>query len=168
MSWNSQMVIILRDMVFDTDPSAYTYTSARLEQALVNSAYWVYTKLDFAATYSIDVENVAITPDPTEDPIDYDFVALVCMRAAVLVLGSEIKTRALTSVRVVDGPSSIDTTTVVQNLKPLYDAAVKQFENAMLSYQVGEGSAGKGILSPYSANINLPYFGGSYYYGGRT
>ena len=90
------------------------------------------------------------------------------MRAAVLVLGSEIKTRALTSVRVTDGPSSIDTTSIGQNLKPLYEAAVKQFDNAMLSYQVGESSAGKGILSPYSANINLPYFGGSYYYGGRV
>lgn len=166
MSWNSQMVIILRDMVFDTDASAYTYTSARLEQALVNAAYWVYTNLDFNATYNIDVENVDISPDPTNDPIDYDFVTLTCLRATCLVLGSEMKTRALSSVRVTDGPSVIDMTAVAMNLRPLYDAAIRQFENAKLTYQVGESSAGKSILSPYSTDINTQYIGG-YYYGGR-
>jgi hypothetical protein len=167
MSWQSEMVIILRDMVFDTDPSSYTYTSSRLEQAIVNASYWVYTNLDFAATYNIDVEGVDITPDPTDEPVDYDFVILTCLRAAVLVLGSEMKTRALSAVRVTDGPSSIDMTAVAQHLKPLYDEAIKQFNNAKLAFQVGESGSGKAILSPYSANINMRYNGGSHYYGAR-
>lgn len=167
MSWNSQMVIILRDMIFDVDPSNYSYTNARLKQALVTSAYWVYSNLEFANTYAIDVECMDISPDPTSDPIDYDFIALSCMKAACLVLGSELKTRALSAVRVTDGPSTIDMSAVGTQLKPLYDAAIKEFERAKLAYQVGEYSVGKAVLSPYSANINMPYNGGSYYFGAR-
>jgi len=166
MSWNSQMVIILRDMIFDTDPSAYTYTSGRLEQVLVNAAYWVYTNLDFAQTYNIDVENVAISPDPTEDPVDYDFVTLVCLRATCLVLGSEMRTNAMRAVRVTDGPSVIDMTAVSQNMKPLYDQAMKNFDQAKLAYQVGENNVGKSVLSPYGTDMIIPYQG-NYYYGAR-
>ncbi len=166
MSWKGQMVTILRDMIFDTDASNFTYTNARLEQALVNSAYWMYSNLDFNVAYSIDVECVEITPDPTHDPTDYDFVALTCLKAACLVLGSELKTKASTAIRVVDGPSSIDMTASVQYLKPLYEAAIKEFERAKLSYQIGDNAVGKAILSPYGVDVNFPH-GGSYYYGAR-
>lgn len=163
MSWNSQMVIILRDMIFDTDPSAYTYTSGRLEQVLINAAYWVYTNLDFSQTYTIDVENIDISPDPTEDPVDYDFVTLTCLRATCLVLGSEMKTNAMRAVRVTDGPSTIDMTAVSQNMKPLYDQAVKNFDQAKLAYQVGENNVGKSVLSPYGTDMIMPYLGNQYY-----
>jgi hypothetical protein len=63
---------------------------------------------------------------------------------------SEYKTAASSSVRVSDGPSSIDYTNVAKELKSMCDSYKDQYERAKFHFSIGEGSSGKVVLTPYS------------------
>lgn len=175
MSWQGEMATIVRHLVNDVDPDNYTYSDSRMETAILVAAQIVCAEVDFETTYLVSVEQCTISPDPT-DPSDAladankddGFINLVCLKAAVIILGSEYKTQSLNAVRVTDGPSSIDMSMVAQNLRYLYDAMVKLYDEAKFALKVGNGAIGKAILSPFSPgsdSINRTYDGiyGNYF-----
>lgn len=154
MSWQTEMVRILRYLIADIDTDAPLYDNGRLEEVILVSSQLVLSELDFSVTYSVDVDGQSLSPDPIDNN-DNNFVNLVCLRGAILVLGSEYKTSAGNSVRVVDGPSTIDMTDVTRNAKMLYDDALKAYNLAKFNYKAGNSVSGQSILTPYT-------FGGVY------
>lgn len=170
MSWQGEMTTIVRHLINDIDSSNYTYSDDRIETTILVSAQLVFTEVDFENTYVIDVEQCYLNPDPTDPTTglstadkDDGFINLVSLKAACIILGSEFKTNALTSVRVTDGPSSIDTGAVANNLKFLYENACKKYEEYKFNYAAGINIAGKAILTPYSPGSNTVM--GNYTYG---
>jgi hypothetical protein len=146
MSWQGQTVTVLRNLIGDTTEGSYTYTNERLEESLMSGAFLLLRQISFDQAYVVDIEGCSISPDPSSD---YDFLALAALRSAILILTGEVKTYGLQAIRVSDGPSSVDMTSISANLRKLLEDAVTAFEDAKLAQQVGNGGYGEAILSPY-------------------
>jgi hypothetical protein len=151
MSWQTEMVFILRQIIDDLDPTNYTFSDSRLQSTILASTYLLQVELEFLNAYTIDANAGLLIPDPTGTyPKDDDFIALCSIQAGILIYRSIIKTYSLRSISIRDGSSAIDTRGVVQNLKVIYDDLVIKFDHMRLMYQTGKYGFGKSILGPYS------------------
>ena len=162
MSWQGEITTIVRELINDVDPTNYSYSDMRLETSILVAAQLVQTEVDFENTYTIDVEQCYLRPDPTDPTTglttadkDDGFINLVALKTACNIMGSEMKTQALNAVRVSDGPSSIDYTAVAAHIKFLYEYACKKYEEYKFNYAAGNNAVGKAILSPYSTGADV-------------
>ena len=151
MPWQNEMSIIVRHLVNDLDPSSYTFIDDRIEETILVSAQLLLHEVDFENTYTVDVDASSLSPDPTSSTDKDDaFIALLCLKSAYILLGSELKTHALNAISLRDGPSSLNLTGIVSGLKILYDDISKRYEEAKMQYKVGGSIGGQAILGPYS------------------
>jgi hypothetical protein len=94
MSWSEEMVELVRGVIQDyDDPPAYT--DERLESLSAIAAFYVLVDIN-SDTYSVDLVNKTISPDPTDSPSKQtsSFMALTAVKAACLVSGGEAKKAA--------------------------------------------------------------------------
>ena len=147
MAWQEDMVPLLRGLINDLDSS--TYSDSTLEQYIVYAAHFNINEISFDTTYTIDMSQMSITPNPTS-PQDLSFINLTVLKAAIFVLRGEVKEATAQSVRVVDGPSSMDFTGVYKAKIALLKMMEEDFGNAKLSAALGDLSVGLAILSPYT------------------
>lgn len=152
--WETQSVIILRGLINDMGPT-YTYEDSRLIDMIVVSARLINTECDFDVTYTINVEQCTITPDPGSEQDDI-FINLSCLKAACLILGGEAKTLAGSSFEVRDGSAMISAKEAYKATKELYDKYCDDFAQAKLEFKAGNLSAVKAILTPYGGSS--PYY----------
>ena len=108
MAWQSEMVRIVRHLINDLDSTNYSFTDDRLEELILVASQLVLTTLDFTNEYTVDVDALTLNPDPTTGTKDDSFINLVSLKAACVVLGSEVRSNALNSISLRDGPSAID------------------------------------------------------------
>lgn len=154
MSWQSEITTIVRHLINDTDLDSPTYSNSRIETSILVGSHLALLEIDFEQTYSINVDTCMLSPDPTTSGArDEAFINIVAMKTACIILGSELKAHALTSVRVSDGPSSIDTGQVSKNLQFLYEHICKQYEDYKFNFVVANNNVGKAVLSPYSPGL---------------
>jgi len=150
MSWQNEMVVIVRHLVNDLNSSDYTFTDDRLEESVLVAAQLASLEIDFENTYLIDVDSVTLTPDPTASGNkDDSFINLVSLKTARLLIGSEIKTHSLNAISLRDGPSSLDLRGIVAGLNILFQDIAKRYDDAVLQYKLN-GVVGEAILGPYS------------------
>lgn len=161
MAWQSEMVRIIRHIINDMDSSNYSFTDDRLEELVLVSAQLVSTSLDFDNSYTIDVDGLVLTPDPTTGTKDDPFINLVCLKAACVVLGSEVRSNALNSISLRDGPSAIDLRGITTSLAALHKLTCDKYDEAVMQYRAGGSIGGKAIITPFSNNSR----GSSSYYG---
>lgn len=164
MSWQGEMTTIVRTLVNDVDSTNYTYSNDRLETTILVAAQIVLTEVDFENTYTVDVEQCYLSPDPTDPTTglatvnkDDAFINLVSLKTACIIMGSEMKTHSLNAVKVSDGPSSIDFTAVAANIRYLYEFSCKAYEEYKFNYAAGNNAVGKAILSPYAPGSDIAY-----------
>ena len=153
MSWQNEMTIIVRHLINDLDSSSYTFTDSRIEESILVSSQLVLHEVDFESSYTVVVDSLTLTPDPTantgSDGKDDGFISLVSLKTGCLLLGSEMKTNALSAISLKDGPSAIDTRGIVQGLNILYTDLCKKYEDTKTQYKLN-GIVGKAVLGPYS------------------
>ena len=150
MGWQNEMTLIVRHLVNDLDSTSYTFTDDRLEESVLVAAQLASLEIDFENTYTIDVDSVNLTPDPTAGGNkDDSFINLVCLKTARLLIGSELKTHSLNAISLRDGPSALDLRGIVAGLKILFDDITKRYEEAVTQYKLN-GVVGQAILGPYS------------------
>ena len=150
MPWQNEMKVIIRHLVNDLDSSSYTFTDSRLEEAVLVSAQLASLEIDFENTYTIDVDSVSLSPDPTTTGSkDDSFINLVSLKTAHMLLGSELKTDSLNAISLRDGPSALDLRGIVAGLKILFDDINKRYDEAIMQYKLN-GVVGQAILGPYS------------------
>ena len=151
MSWQGQMSTVLRHLINDVDSSSYTFSPNRIETTLLVAAQLITMNVDFTNTYTINVETGALSPDPTDAGTkDNPFITLTCLRAACIILGSEIRKESGNAISIKDGPSAIDLRGVTQTLTVLYKDLCEKYEHSLLEYRAGNGIVGQSILGPYS------------------
>ena len=161
MAWQNEMVRMLRHVVNDLDSSSYSFTDDRLEESILVSAQLVSTEIDFENTYTIDVDGLILTPDPTTlGDKDDAFINLVVLKASCVILGSEVRSNALNAIALKDGPSSIDLRGITAGLTKLYEHLCEKYESCVMQYKAGGSIAGQAILSPYSPGSDI--ISGSY------
>jgi hypothetical protein len=151
MAWQNELVLMLRHIIDDLDPTNYRFSDSRLEETILASTYLLQVDVEFIASYQVNVDEGSLNPDPTTlSPKDNDFIALCCLQAGILLYRSMMKTYALQSISIRDGNSSLDTRGIVQNLNVIYKDLCQKFESAIFMYKAGEYGFGKSILGPYS------------------
>lgn len=158
MTWQTEMTPIVRYLIGDL-ASPPTYTDARLQNTMLVSAQLVSNDVTFSQTYSVDIPNSGISPDPTTPSRDNAFITLVSLKTACIIANSELKSYSLTGgIKVVDGPSSIDTTGMSTNLKNTAKTSCEEYEKALKQYVLGNAIGVKIISGPYTqSNLNNTY-----------
>ena len=87
MAWQNEMTLIVRHLINDLDSSDYTFVDSRLEEAVLVSAQLSLLEIDFEKTYTIDVDSVSLSPDPTNaSDKDDSFINIVCLRTARMLI----------------------------------------------------------------------------------
>jgi len=151
MAWQNEMVLILRHIIDDLDPTNYRFSDSRLEETILASTYILQTDVEFINAYQVNVDEGSLNPDPTlTSPKDDDFIALCSIQAGILLYRSMMKTYAFQSFSIQDGPSSLDTRNIVGNLNVIYKDLCEKFDHMVLMYKTGKYGFGKSILGPYS------------------
>jgi len=146
MAWQDTIVPIVRGLVFDLT-SPYVYSCTRLEELVVVSAVLVIQELTFPISYTINLEAITITPDPTDE----DFIALVALRTACLISHGEHRDAAKKAISFKDGPAFVDTKERAKYLGDLAEGACTAYARAKVNYQMGDGTLGRAIVGPYAA-----------------
>ena len=156
MSWQGQMCTIVRHLINDVDPAAYTFTPSRIETTILVASQLLIMNVDFNNTYTINIEGNTLSPDPTDDGTKDDpFITLASLRAACIILGSEIRKESGNAISIKDGPSAIDLRGVTQTLTVLYKDLCEKYEQALVEYRAGNSVTGQSILGPYSPASHL-------------
>lgn len=151
MSWQGQISTMVRYLINDTDPTSYTYSAKRLETTILVAAQLLNTETDLNYTYTINLEQCQLTPDPTDvGTKDDDFVALTSLKSACIILGGDIKKESANAISIKDGPSAIDLRGVAGTLTGLYTDLCAKYDKLLLDYKAGNSIAGHAILGPYS------------------
>ena len=151
MSWQGSMTTIVRHLINDIDSTSYTFSTDRVETTILVAAQLLIMNVDFNNDYDINVEAVTLSPDPTDtDTKDDPFIALACLRAACIVIGSEIRKESGNAISIKDGPSAIDLRGVTSTLTVLYQDLCKKYDESLIDYRAGNSVSGQSILGPYS------------------
>ena len=149
MAWQNEMTVIVRHLVNDVDSSSYTYNDDRVEESILVAAQLSSLEIDFESVYTVDVDSLTLSPDPTDSTNkDDSFINLVCLKTAQMLIGSELKTHSLNAISLRDGPSALDLRGIVSGLKILFDDINRRFEEAKTQYKL-DGVVGQAILGPY-------------------
>ena len=150
MSWRSQIPLMVRHLINDLDQAKYKYSDERIETSILVSAQLLSIETDFVNSYSIDIANGILSPDPTEGLVDNAFINLSALKSAMIIVGSELKTEASNAISIKDGPSAIDLRGVASTLSILYRDLSDKYAKLLLDYRAGNSIAGHAILGPYS------------------
>ena len=95
MSWQGQLSTITRYLVDDIDSTKYKYSDSRIETTIVVASQFVTLEVDLENTYTINVEQCSLSPDPTDAGTKDDaFINLVCLKAASIIVGSEVRSES--------------------------------------------------------------------------
>jgi len=147
MPWKIDLVLMLRSIIGDLDKAKFT--DERIKQILVVGAYNVLNDADFSETYTVNVAEISISPDPISES-DTDFSTLTVYKSACILLGSEVKTESANAISIKDGPSAIDLRGVTANLTNLYNDLCAKYDALLKTYQYNNTLVGQAILGPYS------------------
>lgn len=151
MAWQDVMLGLLRPMV--NDMASTTYQDDTLEQVLVVAAFQVLREpLDFAYSYVADIENIEITPDPTDaDSQDDAFVNLVAIKAACIVDTGSAAGAATQAIMVKDGASMIDLRgALAGKLALLKQGWCATYKETKFEYQSQSlETAGAAVMTPF-------------------
>lgn len=148
MTWQNEMTRIVRYLINDIDST--TYTDGRIEETILVAAQLLIDRLDFDKSYTVDVDTLLLSPDPTETTKDNFFINIVSLQAACIVVGSEAKTLAAQSARIKDGPSSIDLSAAYTSVRQMYRDYCDKLEKMILDHNAGNSLAGQAVLTPYT------------------
>ena len=147
MSWDTDTVQIVRYTIGDVD-TPQKYTDARLKTVCVIAANLVNNDITLKNVYTISIQAETISPDPTLDPIDLKFLDMIATRASILILQGELKLYANNSVKIVDGPSSIDVAGVFVNTQRLLTDLSKDYSMMKNMYVMNSDNYGKTVMTP--------------------
>lgn len=152
MAWDIEIPLIVRTLINDLDAEP-VYTDERLKQVIVVAAKYVQFDVSLDHTYSIDVSNLAISPDPTTDR-DEIFISLVSLKAACIVDQSALRTKAaVEGIRAALGPALINVNGSLEGLKMILEmGSCAAYDELVSHWDVAQATTAKAILSPFVGN----------------
>lgn len=147
MSWQDDAILMLRVLIGDND-SPVTYGDARLEEILIVAAKYVNKDAKFANTYTVDVNTISISPDPSTDD---DFINFLVLKSACIVDNGNARLAAAKSgIEAKCGPAQIKTLNHFQAFNDLLNNGYcKTYEKSLFEYKVGNSSYIRAVLSPF-------------------
>jgi hypothetical protein len=157
MSWQNTSLIMLRTMLNDAGcDGTNTYSTQRLEELLITSAYFLPIDVNFSSSYVIDVGAYTITPNPDDQTDGTDLVSFMVLKAACIADEGAFRNAALlqgVSARL--GAASIQTAGYGAQLSVLLnEGPCKSFEELKKAYNFSyEGKKIiRAVMSPFVSN----------------
>jgi hypothetical protein len=138
------ILIILRVLI--NDVSETIYEDIDLNRIIVVAAGLVKQEISLDVTYTINYLTYTISPDPTEEA----FINFTALKAAIILLRGELKEIASNTFKIVDGPSTIDTTMRYSSSKSLLENLLEQYDLDKINYSMNNSIGG------YRAVITTP------------
>lgn len=156
MTWEREMTEIVRVLIGDMD-TTQKYSDERIERCLLVSAYQVIQEVDFDITYTVSISQSSIDPSPVpcDSTSDVGLVNLATLKAAMLILQGESRVAAYNSIKVTDGPSTIETKGRYDAIKGMLDYLKAEYEAAKMDYVLGTVCPIQAVLTP-TTNSNIP------------
>lgn len=146
--WEIECEEMVRVLINDMSSSPM-YNTDRITRLVVIAAVQVVNEINFDTTYTVDISLGTISPDPSNvNTKDNVFINLVCLKAAVILLDSELRYYAISSLRASDGPSSIDTSSRVLFVREAGKILQSRYTQLKMLQQMGQ--AGQAVLTPYT------------------
>ena len=146
---------MLRNMLNDAEGDV-KYSNNRLEKVLITAAYLLPLELNFATSYTIDVEQQQITPDPINQTDGPDFINFMVLKAACIIDEGNFRNAALLQgVQARCGPAILQTNNYGQQLKELLvEGPCKSYNTLKNEYNFGRRGADiiKAVMSPFVSN----------------
>lgn len=160
--WQLEMLAILRVLIWDMDSSDPEYTDSRLKRILVVAAQYIANELDFAETFTCNVVQITIAPDPTvSGHRDENFINLTCLKAGCIIQRGTANLAAGQAARVKDGPTDVDLREIWKARLALIDKGLcKVYEQAENDYVTYGRVLGAAVLTPFRlyGNYNYPVY----------
>ena len=157
MSWQTEMTQIVRVLVNDIDSTEFS--DSRIQQLILICAPMVEQQVDFDVDYDIDIVGSSISPDPTDDTRDQNFINLVSLKSACLLYNSKVESNDGRSRSVKDAWTSITVGDNSKNVTKNSDMICEQYEQAKRDYTSGDSRSGRAILGPITNDNVYPYYG---------
>lgn len=156
MAWNDEAILLLRGAIGDFTPP-YAYCDERVFDIFMFGARLVVQEITFDPQYTVDLNSSTITPTPnTDDPL----LVLASLKASYIIANSEYKAKANGALMIVDGPSTISLSGVVNAYKERVKQMEKDYRQARLQYMLGNALGCQIITTPTttsSSNQTMNY-----------
>ena len=140
-----------------------TYSTQRLEDLLITSAYFLPIDINFKSSYVIDVSAYSITPNPDSQDDGKEFVSFMVLKAACLADEGAFRNAALLQgVTARLGPASLQTASYGAQLAILLnEGPCRAFEELKKAYNFGYKGAQtiRAVMSPFASNDFFPSAG---------
>ncbi len=152
MSWNVELPLIVRTLINDLSDTP-TYSDERILQTIVVAAKYVQFDVVLDHSYTLDIVNPNITPDPTTDD-DSIFISLTCLKAACIIDQSTVRTKAaLEGIRAALGPAQLSVGGSLAGLKMILEIGpCAAYDELTSHWDVKEATAVRAVLSPFVGN----------------
>lgn len=154
MAWQDELTTIVRVLINDViEP--YEFSNERLYQVIAVSAKYLQFDVVLNTSYTIDVVNSSISPDPTVgDTYDDVFISMVCLKAACIVDQATYRTKAaLEGVRAVLGPAALSVAGNSQAWQNIIEhGACKAYDDLVDHWDISNATVASAILGPFSGN----------------
>lgn len=154
MSWQLELPLLIRSFINDLGDEPI-YSDERIIQLALVAAQHTIIDIEFTNSYSIDIINQNIIPDPTLlESKDVNFIGFVALKASCLLDQSALRTRAhLEGVNVALGPAKLDVASNLVGFKTLLEQGpCKMYDQLKTQYVLGDASRVKAVLSPFVGN----------------
>jgi len=142
-----------------------TYSTQRLEDLLITSAYFLPIDINFKSSYVVDVSAYSITPNPDSQDDGKEFVSFMVLKAACLADEGAFRNAALLQgVTARLGPASLQTASYGAQLAILLnEGPCRAFEELKKTYNFGYKGAQiiQAVMSPFASNDFFPSAGGN-------
>lgn len=158
MAWQEEIRTIVRVLINDViEP--YEFTDARLEQAITVAAKYVQFDVVLDHSYTVDVVNSTISPDPTLDN-DEVFISLTSLKAACIFDQATYRTKAaLEGVRAALGPAALSVAGNIQGWQNIIEhGACKAYDDLVDHWDISNATVARAILGPFAGNKFDPSF----------
>lgn len=146
MAWNTELVSIVRELIYDTD--SVRYTDFRLQSSILTSAQLMMTEVSFDTTYTVDLVASGISPDPTASGArDNNYINLTCLKTACLVLGGEAKDYGRNAMVIKDASATADFSKAFDAVKENAKDMCNKYEDYKTQFALGK-APGTAIITP--------------------
>jgi hypothetical protein len=150
MAWTDDLVVMLRVLINDLG-EPQKYVDAYLQRVIVCAGVLVRKDIELPYSYSFNVGNVTISPDPVLVG-DETTQALLPLKAAGLINEGNYMTAVGQGIRVRDGDSAIDTSVGFAGYRDIIRLGPSAaYERLRWQLQASSASAGGAVVGAYRA-----------------
>lgn len=158
MAWQNELTTMVRTLINDgIEP--YQFSDQRIIQTILVAAKYVQFDVVLDHSYDVNVIDLTINPDPTDDN-DEIFMILTALKSACLVDQGTLRTKAaIEGIRAALGPASLSVGGSAAGWeKILMHGPCKLYDDLIEHWDVANASAVAAVLGPFSGNKFDPEF----------